>query len=283
MVVVPQRLIAKCAYLTRAAPLFDPMLNNTYTASVELSRKKRSKPKRGRISGALRSVWWSSNNAVTPTYVTARIRTRSLTRSKLSISDLGRLIHLKAPPTFDGMATPVAVSELLNQHSGNVAHDTFYMSSSSKHWARHYRPIEKLKVHTYKNQNQGVSADYDDAFLELYEDEELRMQELAYPPNYRTWRLAYEEDGVNWFNTEVSNVVLAAWARYPNVLQTSQEKPLTDVNISESVDIAYSVTKDGNRMHMAIGEFKRCLIKAKEWENGSLGSNQRGFSQELRG
>lgn len=116
------------------------------------------------------------------------------------------------------MASSVPVHELLNQHPDSPVHDTYYTSSTSKNWITHYPPIRKINVHTYVNANGGISADYDRAFLEVYEDDELRMQELAYPPNYRKWRMAYEEDGINWFHTEVSNVVLAAWARYPDVL-----------------------------------------------------------------
>jgi hypothetical protein len=64
---------------------------------------------------------------------------------------------------------------------------------------------------------------FEDGFLTLYEDDDLRIQEMAYPPKYRQWRLAYEEDGINWFHSGVSNIVLAAWARYPAILQASHE------------------------------------------------------------
>jgi hypothetical protein len=60
----------------------------------------------------------------------------------------------------------------------------------------------------------------------MYEDDDLRMQEIAYPPNYRKWRLAYEEDGINWLRSEVSNIVLAVWAGYPAVLQASMRNCL---------------------------------------------------------
>ena len=126
-------------------------------------------------------------------------------------------------------------------------------------------------------------ANYDGAFLDMYEDDELRMQELAYPPNVREWRMAYEEDGVNWFHTEVSNVALAAWTRYPPVLQTSQERPLIDTRVPESVDVAYSVSQGNERTHMVIGEFKRCLIAQNDWQTGRLGKGQQSLSQELRG
>ena len=37
-----------------------------------------------------------------------------------------------------------------------------------------------------------------------------------------------EEDTINWFHTEISDVVLGAWKRFPEILQTSPEKSLAE-------------------------------------------------------
>jgi hypothetical protein len=113
----------------------------------------------------------------------------------------------------------------------------------------------------------------------------LRLNEPVYPPNYRRWRLQSEEDGITWFHTEISNIVLAAWARYPELLQVSHEKPLSEtVSESQVVDIAYSIRREGGqRVQVAIGEFKRGLIDRDSWQGGKLLKAQIGFSQELRG
>lgn len=112
----------------------------------------------------------------------------------------------------------------------------------------------------------------------------MRLNEPAYPPNYRRWRLQSEEDGINWFHTEVSNIVLAAWVRYPYQLQASHEKSLSDdVAESQVVDIAYSIGPTGKRVQIAIGEFKRGIIEPEVWQSGNLARTQLPFSQELRG
>ncbi|KAJ2893603.1 hypothetical protein MKZ38_008426 [Zalerion maritima] len=161
------------------------------------------------------------------------------------------------------MSSPVRT--FLEQHPTNPVGETGYTSSSHKNWARDFASINKLYVHSFLKDDGGVGAKFENAFLDL------------------EWRLAYEEDGINWFHTEVSNIVLAAWARYPAVIQTSHEKPLTKTQVSESVNIAYSVRRDNSRLHIAIGEFKRCLLVPHEWQQGTLRPPQQGFSRELRG
>ena len=65
-------------------------------------------------------------------------------------------------------------------------------------------------------------------------------------------------------------------------MQASQEKPLLKTPVPESTDIAYSVRRGSDRVHVAIGEFKRCLIQAEQWQNSNL-KGQLGLSRELRG
>ena len=80
--------------------------------------------------------------------------------------------------------------------------------------------------------------------------------------------------------------MLAAWARYPAVLQTSQAKPLSSTeNIPESVDTTYSTKINGRRVPLVIGEFKRNLIIKRQWQAGNLTGRegQQKLSRELRG
>lgn len=174
------------------------------------------------------------------------------------------------------------VFELLNQHPKNPVKATGLQSSSNKPWTKSYPAITKLNIHTSVQGSGTVIASYETAFLETYEDENVRLDTTAYPPNYRQWRLNSEEDGIQWFHTEISNIVLAAFKDYPAVLQVSHEKPLSDAKFDQTVDCAYSIKHNGKRKHAAIGEFKRGLILADQWQNGKLGSGQASLSQELR-
>lgn len=178
------------------------------------------------------------------------------------------------------MSTTAA--QLIAQHPTNPVDDPDYHSSSSKAWTKKYPPIAKLNVHT-RMQGGGLHADFESAFYEEFEDDSLRLSESANPPNYRQWRLNSEEDGINWFHTEISNIVLAAWARYPALRQTSHEKPLSETNHTQTVDVSYSVQYGTQRLPVAIGEFKRGLIQPRQWQAGALYTTQLSLSQELRG
>ena len=74
-----------------------------------------------------------------------------------------------------------------------------------------------------------------------------------------------EEDGIQWFHSEVSNIVLSAFARYPDILQASHEKALIENHTDQTVDTSYSVSHRKTRMHVAIGEIKRGLIRRDDW------------------
>ncbi|KAK7394072.1 hypothetical protein QQX98_013144 [Neonectria punicea] len=174
------------------------------------------------------------------------------------------------------------VFNLLNQHPTNPVKVTGFQSTSNKPWTKSYPAITKLNVHTTVQGPGHVVASYDAAFLEPYDDDNARLQTGAYPPNYREWRLSSEEDGIQWFHTEVSNIVLAAFGEYPTVLQVSHEKPLSDTKFDQTVDVAYSVKHNGKRKHVTIGEFKRGLILPDQWQDGKLSGGQKSFSQELR-
>lgn len=177
---------------------------------------------------------------------------------------------------------------LIGEHPRNPVKNTHKQSESSKPWTKSYNQISRIRVHTQVHTQVHttgkVEAQFDNAFLGEYSDGELRLNEPAYPPNFRTWRLDSEEDGIQWFHTEVSNVVLSAFARYPNILQASHEKPLSHTRTDQTVDTSYSIYHGSTRVPIAIGEFKRGLIRPDQWQEGRLlSSSQKALSKELRG
>ena len=180
------------------------------------------------------------------------------------------------------------VNALLVQHPQNLGRNTEYTSDSRKEWAKKFEPINDLRVHTRIEPDSSVTADFSSAFLPAYGDDDFRVAQPANPPNDdRDWYLRSESDGTNWFNTEVSNSVLAGFTRYPRVRQTLEAVPVReDVRVSETVDMMYSMTLEstGQRAPLAIGEMKRNLLEAREWQTGRLKSAaQVRLSQELRG
>ena len=175
------------------------------------------------------------------------------------------------------MAT-TTVSTLLSQHSTNPVKNTFNESGSNKQWAKSYPPISRLRVHTFIQHPDGSAvANFNDAFLGEYGDETLRLNELGYPPNYRKWRLDSEADGIQWFHTEVSNVVLGAFATCPSILQASHEKALSEARTEQIVDVSYSVSHGNDRMVVAVGEFKRGLLRLDQWQNGRITQSQQSI------
>jgi hypothetical protein len=101
--------------------------------------------------------------------------------------------------------------------------------------------MRNLTVHTTVDHEAIVHAAFDPAFLPLCNDEEKRTTEPSYPANSRFWRLETEADVEHWWHTEISDVVLAAWATYPAVVQSCHIKPLVDVQIPENVDSTYAI------------------------------------------
>lgn len=103
----------------------------------------------------------------------------------------------------------------------------------------------------------------------------------ANPPNHRRGRLEQEQDCTTWLHAEVSNIVLVG---FPYALQQSENKPLREETIKEHVDVTYSVKSDKGRRTLAVGEMKRNLIEADEWETGQLISEgQKTLARELQG
>ncbi|KAI8634079.1 hypothetical protein F5Y19DRAFT_198706 [Xylariaceae sp. FL1651] len=138
-----------------------------------------------------------------------------------------------------------------------------YKTGTNTPWAQAYKPITKVTPRSWLQDNTILAA-VDGPFLGEYADDLQRNNEPAYPVNFREWRLEQEEDVVNWFNTEVVNMALTAWARYPRLLQYSQTKPLRNERISEVVDMVLSFTHKGVRVPVAIGECKRNILVPAE-------------------
>ncbi|KAL8296459.1 hypothetical protein RB597_005850 [Gaeumannomyces tritici] len=178
----------------------------------------------------------------------------------------------------------VPFSQLIQEASSNPAHFTGSKTATDKKWAKNFEVIIDLCVHTYSNVNEHgriTIADWDTAMLPPFADDKLRMDALGERPNRRLHRLYAEPDMALWSHTEVSNVVLAAWNKYPAALQTSEAKAGIDASAAETVDVTYGLPA-GGRQPLVIGEFKRNLIDPEEWMAGSLTSSK-NLSKELRG
>lgn len=182
------------------------------------------------------------------------------------------------------MAMATTVGWLLQQHPNNPIKDTYSQSDSSKSWAKEYPAISKVRVHTSFQGQDALVANFDDAFIGEHDDESLRLNEPAHPPNYRSWRLNSEADGVLWFHTEISNVVLSAFASCPGIIQASHEKVLDEERVDQIVDTSYSIPYGNERLPVAIGEFKRGLLRLEHWQSGRVRAGpQATLSRELRG
>lgn len=189
------------------------------------------------------------------------------------------------------MATTAGV--LIESHPTNFVEVPGYRSASNKTWTKDYDPILNITVHTTLVPAGAywlTEADFSTAFLPQYQDDDLRYSEDAAPPNQRIWRMESEADCELWWHTEISNVVLAAWSRYPTVLQHSHIKPPIASHVAEEVDTMYTVKnspdrQNGHRTVLVIGEFKRNLIHAASWQSGDISARpgQVRLSRELRG
>ena len=182
------------------------------------------------------------------------------------------------------MATTIGT--LLGQHPANHVTNTEYTTSTNKEWAKAFYPITKTRVHC-KAINGAIHADFDTVMLSQQADDTQRMQVAAYPPNRRIWKFSTETDIANWFHHEVSNIVMAAWADQPKLLQQAEVEPLSETEkVKETVDLMYSMRESGgSRVPVVIGEMKRNSINLDRWMTGNLGTHgkQGPLSRELRG
>lgn len=170
-----------------------------------------------------------------------------------------------------------SVQSLIYDHPSNFIANPNITSYTGKTWVKSYAPIRRYRLHTAIDETGMTHADFDSAFLPLMNDEEKRMSEAGHPPNSRHWRFEH------WWHTEVSDVVLAAWHRYPTTVPTDHTNPPGDVNVPQSVESTYAMYIQGGRAPVIIGEMKRNLIQANEWIRGDPGEPQRVLSRELRG
>lgn len=176
--------------------------------------------------------------------------------------------------------------DLLTQHPTNsITYIPNKGAQTNKSWALNYHPISNLIIHTTVSPGGVVEATYEPAFLPLKDDDSLRLSESALPPNKREWHIFSAADRQLWFHTEISNIVLAAWSRYPAVVQTSHPKPQGFNNPADEVPIAYSMQRGSIRAILAVGEIKRNVIDREVWKSGHLDAEvtQERLSQELRG
>lgn len=175
---------------------------------------------------------------------------------------------------------------ILEEHSVNPVHETEYETDSDKKWVGLYHPITNLRVHTRLQVDGSVTATFDGPLHHESADDVFRKSQEATRPNRRRWHMDMESDAACWFNTEVSNVVLAGWAQCPDILQASEMKALSERKIEEVVDSTYSVKSRQwkDKKAVIIGEFKRCLIAQDDWQNGKFKTKpQHELSRELRG
>jgi hypothetical protein len=183
-------------------------------------------------------------------------------------------------------ATTRSAGELILEHSTNIVDNPRYMSYTDKPWARPYASIRRqsLSIHSTVCQDATVAVNFNSTFLPLYDDEEARRtSEPATSPNPRFWRLETEADAEHWWHAEVSDIVLAAWARCPGIVETCHTQPLREMRVTESVDTTYGVYINNQRSPVVIGEMKRNLINVDEWQSGNLNTAQMKLARELRG
>ncbi|KAK0730292.1 hypothetical protein B0H67DRAFT_630674 [Lasiosphaeris hirsuta] len=146
---------------------------------------------------------------------------------------------------------------------GNLVANRLSVSYTDKAWAQDYPSIDNLIVRSTVDEEGMSDAVFDNAFLPACADGDRRLDEPAQPP--------------------MSNVVLAAWAKYPAVTQPCHTKPLSEVSISENVDSTYAMYAGNVRIPLVIGEMKRNLINAEAWQSGELPLAQKKLARELRG
>jgi len=176
------------------------------------------------------------------------------------------------------MAVPI--SQLLAEQSTNYAKYTGLTTDTNKKWTKQYHLIQRLNLHTLSDDNRIVFANWE-AYLPLFAVDDVRTGLSYSRPNPRRYHLGTEADCAVWFHTEVSNIVLSAW-NLPDVLETNQARPGADDG-QEVVDVVYALAhRRSHQRPLAIGEWKRNLIKPGKWRHG-MPCEQVNLSRELRG
>ena len=184
---------------------------------------------------------------------------------------------------------PTNIRQLLMEKPRGKVENMYLLSNGVGAWVKTHPVIKNRIIHSTTHADGSTWAEFDRAFLAQDEDDDLRLAGTAMRPNERSWEFKVKADCELWFHTEISNVVLTALHMYPNVLQSSHQKPPGQNSISEEVDTIYTV-EDGAegasvRRVLAIGRMKRNHIYRREWENRGQAQcgKQAILSQELRG
>jgi hypothetical protein len=182
------------------------------------------------------------------------------------------------------MATVSTVGLLLQQHPVSLVRETGYRTQSNKGWLKDHPPVLRFELHTGRARG-AIQANLDGPLEPLMVDDGFRFDTPAHPPNPRAWRFSSETDVANWFHHEVSNVVLAAFQRYPALLQVAEAGPLTHIQINERVDVMYTVGHGGSKQCVLVVEMKRNLIDSAYWMKVTKRDmeGQQKLGRELRG
>lgn len=86
-------------------------------------------------------------------------------------------------------ALPTA-AVMLDQHPTNdIVHTESKPGQNNRSWIPNYHPISNLVVHTTISLDGVVSATYETGFLPEGNDDRLRLNAIALPPNKREWHL----------------------------------------------------------------------------------------------
>lgn len=175
------------------------------------------------------------------------------------------------------------IEQLLHAHPTNSVEETGYESSTRKEWTRNYKPIGKVTVHTFE-QNGAIAANFD-ALVPEQADDQHRKSLRAYPPNPHSWRMDTEADARHWFYHEVSDIVMAAFASSPPLVQVAEAKAFSEQPVAQVVDESFTFRPPRrSRIPLVIGEFKRNILNPGEWQRGKIVSSlQSALSRELRG
>ncbi|KAH8659637.1 hypothetical protein BGZ61DRAFT_403732 [Ilyonectria robusta] len=176
----------------------------------------------------------------------------------------------------------VAVEDTIFSHPKNSVQSTNHQSAGDKAWANNYLPITKFTLHS-STPDVHVMDTINSTFGRLLGDDIVRAGQGSANPTHRRWLLNSTEDAVNFFSAEVSDPVLNGFNKYPEIVSTYRQGPLSTDEDDDTVDVHYSMLVGDERVPVLIGKFQDCLIMPEQWERGRLTGSQKSLSRELRG
>lgn len=181
-----------------------------------------------------------------------------------------------------GQFHEVAVEDTIFSHPKNSVESTDYQSASDKAWAINYLPLTKFTLHS-SMPDVHVMDTINSTFGRLLGDDLVRAGQGSANPTQQTWVLDSTEDAVDFFRAEISDPVLNAFKKFPEMVSTYRQGPLSTDEDDDTVDVYYSMVVGDERVPVLIGKFQDCLIMPEQWERGRLTGSQKNLSQELRG